>query len=85
MIIFFFLVLVEDLKLKNGMVIPAGAIIVVPVQLVQMDSSNWGTDALKFNPYRFLSRTDDRCISGQKESLTGNVFVLHLFLSACDL
>ncbi|KAG8363742.1 hypothetical protein BUALT_Bualt19G0053900 [Buddleja alternifolia] len=60
----------HDLNLKNGMVIPAAAIVVVPVQLVQMDSSNWGKDASKFNPYRFLSRTDDRCISDQKESLT---------------
>ncbi|KAH6791629.1 hypothetical protein C2S52_002106 [Perilla frutescens var. hirtella] len=62
----------HDLKLKDGTVIPAGAIIVVPVQLVQMDSSNWGSDALKFNPYRFLSSTDGRCISDQKETSTGH-------------
>ncbi|KAI3448756.1 hypothetical protein Pfo_005421 [Paulownia fortunei] len=61
----------HDLNLKNGMVIPAASIIVVPVQLVQMDSLNWGNDAGNFNPYRFLSRTDDRCISDQKESSIG--------------
>lgn len=27
---------------------------VVPVQLVQMDDYNWGSDAGEFNPYRFL-------------------------------
>lgn len=62
----------HDLKLKDGTVIPASAIIVVPVQLVQMDSSNWGSDALKFNPCRFLSSTDGKCISDQKETLTGH-------------
>ncbi|KAK4424794.1 cytochrome [Sesamum alatum] len=61
----------HDLKLKNGMVIPAAAIIVVPVQLVQTDCSNWGNDAGKFNPCRFLSRTDDGFITNQKELLTG--------------
>ncbi|KAL8555231.1 hypothetical protein ACS0TY_003149 [Phlomoides rotata] len=61
----------RDLNLKNGTVIPAGAMIVVPIQLVQMDISNWGNDALKFNPQRFLSGTDNRCIPDQKESLTG--------------
>ncbi|KAL0300026.1 UNVERIFIED_CONTAM: cytochrome [Sesamum calycinum] len=62
----------HDLKLRNGMVIPAAAIIVVPVQLVQTDCSNWGNDAGKFNPYRFLSRTNGsgRFISNQKELLT---------------
>lgn len=64
----------HDLKLEGGLVIPAGAIIVVPVQLVQTDSSNWGSDALKFNPCRFLSSTDARCISDQKETLTGHTF-----------
>lgn len=33
---------------------PAGAIVAVPVQLVQMDTSNWGHDANIFNPERFL-------------------------------
>ncbi|XP_022765704.1 11-oxo-beta-amyrin 30-oxidase-like [Durio zibethinus] len=52
----------HDLKLKSGVIIPAGAILVVPVQLVQMDDSSWGNDAGKFNPYRFLSKTEE--ISG---------------------
>ncbi|KAK4406433.1 hypothetical protein Sango_0649800 [Sesamum angolense] len=57
---------------RNGMVIPAASIIVVPVQLVQTDCSNWGNDAGQFNPYRFLSRTNGsgRFISNQKELLT---------------
>ncbi|CAA0831439.1 Unknown protein [Striga hermonthica] len=53
----------HDLTLKNGMVIPAASMIVVPVQLVQMDSSNWGIDAAKFNPHRFLSSTGAKCVS----------------------
>ncbi|RVW96979.1 hypothetical protein CK203_032279 [Vitis vinifera] len=32
----------HDLNLKTGLTIPAGAILVVPVQLVQMDDSCWG-------------------------------------------
>uniref|UniRef100_A0A2P2KQM9 Uncharacterized protein MANES_11G008600 n=1 Tax=Rhizophora mucronata TaxID=61149 RepID=A0A2P2KQM9_RHIMU len=46
----------EDLQLKNGVIIPAGAIVVVPVELMQTDDSSWGSDATKFNPYRFLSK-----------------------------
>ncbi|CAK7336452.1 unnamed protein product [Dovyalis caffra] len=46
----------DDLILKNGVVIPAGAVLVVPAQLLQMDDSSWGSDASKFNPYRFLSK-----------------------------
>ncbi|GER37262.1 cytochrome P450 [Striga asiatica] len=53
----------HDLTLKNGMVIPATSMIVVPVQLVQMDTSNWGIDAGKFNPHRFLSSTGAKCVS----------------------
>ncbi|XP_051123911.1 cytochrome P450 734A5-like [Andrographis paniculata] len=55
----------HDLCLKNGIVIPAAAIVVVPVQLVQMDSLYWGNDASKFNPCRFLSLHD-----GKTEFLT---------------
>lgn len=46
----------EDLNLKSGVTIPAGAGLVVPVQLVQMDDCSWGSDANEFNPYRFLSK-----------------------------
>lgn len=60
----------EDLRLKSGVVIPAGAILVVPVQLVQMDDSSWGNDASKFNPYRFLSKTEN--IYGSPDIDTSN-------------
>ncbi|XP_047937742.1 cytochrome P450 4A25-like [Salvia hispanica] len=62
----------HDLKLKDGTVIPAGAIIVVPVQLVQMNSSNWGSDAAEFNPCRFLASTDVRCLVDLNNTLTGH-------------
>ncbi|KHG04689.1 Cytochrome P450 [Gossypium arboreum] len=48
----------HDLRLKSGVIVPAGAILVVPMQLVQTDDSSWGNDAGKFNPYRFLSKTE---------------------------
>ncbi|KAM7472590.1 hypothetical protein LguiA_010773 [Lonicera macranthoides] len=46
----------HDLDLQSGVKVPAGAILVVPVQLVQTDDSCWGKDASQFNPYRFLSK-----------------------------
>jgi hypothetical protein len=49
----FFLVL--DVRFATGVTIPAGAVMVVPLQLVQKDGFNWGKDASDFNPYRFLS------------------------------
>lgn len=55
----FFLALLQDLSFENGLTIPAGAVLVVPVQLVQVDNSKWGSDASKFNPYRFLSKEYD--------------------------
>jgi len=48
-------ILVSDLRFATGVTIPAGAVLVVPVQLVQKDGFNWGKDASAFNPYRFLS------------------------------
>ncbi|KMT17030.1 hypothetical protein BVRB_2g042310 [Beta vulgaris subsp. vulgaris] len=50
----------QDLDLKNGLHIPAGALLVAPIQLVQMDEFNWGSDAAQFNPYRFLSKSEKR-------------------------
>ncbi|XP_021752623.1 cytochrome P450 4d2-like [Chenopodium quinoa] len=50
----------QDLDLKNGLHIPAGALLVAPIQLVQMDENNWGSDAAQFNPYRFLSKSEKR-------------------------
>lgn len=77
--------LVEDLNLENGTVIPAGAVIVVPIQLVQTDVANWGDDAAKFNPYRFLSATNGKSISNHKESLIGNIFMCHLLFPVRSL
>lgn len=48
-------ILVSDLRFATGVTVPAGAVLVVPVQLVQKDAFNWGKDASAFNPYRFLS------------------------------
>ncbi|OVA20676.1 Cytochrome P450 [Macleaya cordata] len=48
----------QDLNLKTGITVPAGSILVVPIQLVQMDGSSWGNDASEFNPHRFLSKAD---------------------------
>ncbi|KAK7271523.1 hypothetical protein RJT34_27497 [Clitoria ternatea] len=45
----------HDLSFANGVTIPAGTILVAPVELVQKDSYSWGSDASDFNPYRFLS------------------------------
>ncbi|XP_039060155.1 cytokinin hydroxylase-like [Hibiscus syriacus] len=67
----------HDLRLKSGVIVPAGAIVVVPVQLVQTDDSSWGNDAGKFNPYRFLCKTEktsaslnmDTSIAGHAEEL----------------
>ncbi|WJX36598.1 hypothetical protein P8452_24457 [Trifolium repens] len=45
----------HDVRFATGVTIPAGAVMVVPLQLVQKDGFNWGKDASDFNPYRFLS------------------------------
>jgi subtilisin family serine protease len=56
---------------KSGVVIPAGAVLVVPAQLLQMDDSSWGSDASKFNPYRFLSKAGKDSDLVQDTSFTG--------------
>nr|KYP56658.1 Cytochrome P450 71A20 [Cajanus cajan] len=45
----------HDLSFATGVTIPAGAVLVAPVELIQKDDSSWGSDASDFNPYRFLS------------------------------
>ncbi|KAI8546058.1 hypothetical protein RHMOL_Rhmol07G0086600 [Rhododendron molle] len=50
----------HDLNLKTGVTIPAGAILVVPLQLVHMDESTWGSDAGQFNPRRLLSNAEKK-------------------------
>ncbi|XP_042489039.1 cytochrome P450 72A397-like isoform X2 [Macadamia integrifolia] len=76
----------HDLNLQEGITVPAGAIMVVPVQLVQMDRSSWGSDADQFNPYRFLSKAEQGSDSvplspsaGVEEKLNAadTPFVLH--------
>ncbi|KAF8009975.1 hypothetical protein BT93_J0834 [Corymbia citriodora subsp. variegata] len=57
-----------DLHLKSGTTIPAGAVLVVPVQLVEMEGLSWKNDSSEFNPYRFLSRAEKGSLSAQ---LTG--------------
>ncbi|KAG2638706.1 hypothetical protein PVAP13_2NG616524 [Panicum virgatum] len=49
----------HDLTLGLGITVPAGAILVVPLHLIQMDSSVWGNDAGQFNPHRFLKKDID--------------------------
>lgn len=51
---------IPDIRIKTGVTIPAGAVMVVPVQLVQMDDLSWGQDASEFNPYRFLSKAENQ-------------------------
>ncbi|XP_077241605.1 cytochrome P450 734A1-like [Tasmannia lanceolata] len=58
----------HDLNLKTGVTVPAGTILVVPVQQVQMDSSIWGSDAKQFNPYRFLSKAAHQIHNVKEES-----------------
>uniref|UniRef100_N1QQP1 Cytochrome P450 78A3 n=1 Tax=Aegilops tauschii TaxID=37682 RepID=N1QQP1_AEGTA len=49
----------HDLTLKSSITMPAGAILVVPLHLVQRDASVWGNDACQFNPSRFLQKGID--------------------------
>lgn len=67
----------QDLRFANGVTVPAGALLVVPVQLVQKDDFNWGKDASDFNPYRFLSNVTEG--SGSEEQLDYGIssFVLN--------
>ncbi|XP_008231615.1 PREDICTED: alpha-humulene 10-hydroxylase-like isoform X1 [Prunus mume] len=66
----------HDLNLKSGVTIPAGAGLVVPIQLVQMDDCSWGSDDNEFNPYRFLSKPGkgsdimlNKSVSGAAENI----------------
>ncbi|XP_022637204.1 cytochrome P450 71A26-like isoform X2 [Vigna radiata var. radiata] len=68
----------HDLSFASGVTIPAGAVLVVPVELVQKDEFNWGSDASHFNPYRFLSTVTNRSGSAEDLSSTGfSSFVLN--------
>eukprot|EP01018_Ginkgo_biloba_P006070 Gb_25378 [translate_table: standard] len=46
----------HDLKLRNDLTVPAGAILAVPIQLVQTDAFYWGSDASIFKPERFFEQ-----------------------------
>jgi len=58
------------LHLKSGTTIPAGAVLVVPVQLVQMEGLSWKSDSSEFNPHRFLSRAEKGSLSAQLSGAT---------------
>ncbi|KAK7334576.1 hypothetical protein VNO80_26336 [Phaseolus coccineus] len=62
----------HDLTFATGVTIPAGAVLVVPVELVQKDDFSWGSDASHFNPYRFLSTVTNR--SGYAEDISSTGF-----------
>ncbi|KAL6841876.1 hypothetical protein ACP4OV_028388 [Aristida adscensionis] len=49
----------HDLALESGITVPAGAVLVVPLHLVQMDVAIWGNDAYQFSPHRFLKNDID--------------------------
>ncbi|KAL9247779.1 hypothetical protein vseg_021173 [Gypsophila vaccaria] len=66
----------QDLKLKNGVVIPAGALLVAPIESVQTDECNWGSDAEVFNPYRFLSKVETTSQLDRKSKITDAAEVL---------
>lgn len=46
--------LFHGLRLSQRLTVPAGAILAIPVQLIQVEKENWGEDAEVFNPDRFL-------------------------------
>ncbi|PRQ55764.1 putative unspecific monooxygenase [Rosa chinensis] len=61
----------HDFSLKSGHTIPAGAGLVVPVELVMMDDSTLGGDASEFNPYRFLSKAGEGSDIFLRKSFSG--------------
>ncbi|GLJ31154.1 hypothetical protein SUGI_0624260 [Cryptomeria japonica] len=65
----------HDMKLTKEITVPAGAILAVPIQLVQMDACKWGDDAEIFNPDRFLKQktvNSDSCkIKGDSHKAVG--------------
>ncbi|XP_058722138.1 cytochrome P450 81F1-like [Vicia villosa] len=67
----------QDLKFGTGVTVPAGAVLVVPVQLVQKDDFNWGKDASDFNPYRFLSNVTEGSGSEEQHDYGISSFVLN--------
>ncbi|CAJ1958751.1 unnamed protein product [Sphenostylis stenocarpa] len=68
----------HDLSFATGVTIPAGAVLVVPVELLQKDDFSWGSDASHFNPYRFLSTVTKGSGSAEDLSVTGfSSFVLN--------
>ncbi|XP_057451331.1 geranylhydroquinone 3''-hydroxylase CYP76B74-like isoform X2 [Lotus japonicus] len=66
----------HDLSFASGVTIPAGAMLVVPVQLVQKDDSSWGSDACDFNPHRFLSNDTKGLGSAELNNPNENVAFL---------
>jgi cytochrome P450 len=62
------------LTIGTGITVPAGAVLVVPLHLVQMHNTLWGNDAGQFNPWRFLKKDID--ISGLSLIWMSHTFVL---------
>lgn len=50
----------------------------VPLQLVQMDESTWGSDAGQFNPRRLLSNAEKKSDSVHLTSFAGFSFAYDL-------
>lgn len=69
------------MRLKNGVIIPAGAVLVVPVHLLQTDDASWGSDASKFNPYRFLLKVGNSDPEQDKSFSGSTLACLHYFFS----
>ena len=69
-----------DFDLKNGLHIPAVALLVAPLQLVQMDEFNWQSDAGKFNPYRFLTKSEKHSKHRSSETTGFTLFALSILL-----
>lgn len=67
----------EEFTLKSGHTIPAGAGLVVPIELVMMDDSTWGGDSSEFDPYRFLSKAGEGSDTLLRKSFSG--FISYLF------
>uniref|UniRef100_J3MNI8 Cytochrome P450 n=1 Tax=Oryza brachyantha TaxID=4533 RepID=J3MNI8_ORYBR len=72
----------QDVNLNSSITIPAGAILVVPLYLVQMDTSTWGDDACQFNPNRFLEKNInlEEILGTAHKGSNG----INLFTNECD-
>ncbi|EEE67682.1 hypothetical protein OsJ_25331 [Oryza sativa Japonica Group] len=72
----------QDVNLNSSITIPAGAILVIPLHLVQMEASTWGNDACQFNPNRFLKKeiNFEEILAAAHKGSNG----INLFTDECD-